>query len=202
MFMPCQFYYFPLFLSFMIMKILIFNIKMEFNLARARGIRWRLWQAFFQFIGSGAFFIASLTIFPIFYQYIDSTYISALLFTIGSSALFISNFMLWRNNGGLSCKPVALTQTITLFAIMCYLVGSIKIFPGKRKFDGIEQAQSYFNIGSFFLCISQLWKLYRMITNTQEGIMQEVKQNSSQFLVLTCSVAGTFCLYMGMPLYK
>ena len=41
-----------------------------------------------------------------------------------------------------------------------------------------------------------------MITNSHEGIIQEVKQNSSQFLVLTCSAAGTFCLYIGMPLYK
>ena len=148
MFMPCQFYYFPLFLSFMIMKILIFNIKMEFNLARARSIRWRLWQAFFQFIGSGAFLIASLTIFPIFYQYIDSSFISALLFTIGSSALFISNFMLWRNNGGLTCKSVALTQTITLFAIMCY-------FSLPEHVKTLEQILLFLNILYLFELLSQ-----------------------------------------------
>ena len=83
---------------------------------------------------------------------------------------------------------------ISIAGSACYVVGSIGFFPyfddGSSKYDGSDALGVYgYLIGSFFIVISQSWKLWS-ISNTYGGLLSGVDNNTWALVEIGTAIGG------------
>ena len=85
---------------------------------------------------------------------------------------------------------------------MCYVAGSIKLRPGRRRYDTFSDAASLFRMGSVLLVVAQMWKLYRTLRTPGKKCSEQWKESKSQILIHLFSMIGALTMFFGMTLYN
>lgn len=120
---------------------------------------WRIWHGGNYLVGGVTFFLGSLLLFPIFSNYIDASWLSAWLYTIGSATFLLADITEWLHYVHKDCryKKLVINFLVSVCGSLLYLIGSVCFIP---DVNAAVTGLYLFIFGSTLIVISQSWKLY------------------------------------------
>eukprot|EP01031_Cornospumella_fuschlensis_P032934 gene32934-39830_t len=176
---------------------------------------WRLTHWIHYIIGGSTFAVGSYCYFP----WVENYFLGGWLFTIGSLAFAIADFLEWRMNNRVGCYDYAEYEEdfergvagifepkhtptgrwqrkvngvnffMSFTGSFLYLVGSVYFIPAVANY---VLGGYVFIVASVIIVLAQLWKLYRG---------GNVSLDLSGCLVDFCAGAGAFCYIIGSVLF-
>ena len=131
-------------------------------------LAWRLFNSINFLLGGIQFLVGSILFFPTLTDTKIIDAISIWLFIIGSGNFIVADGMVclhWILNGKryieISCNCI-----VSILSIACYLIGSVYLLPSMNQ---LRVGVYLFLAGSYLLCVSEAWKMWRLLRKKDQS---------------------------------
>ena len=171
------------------------------KLTANNSIKWCAFHSFNYLVGGFLFLVGSILIFPWFSSLQNSVLFSAWCYIIGALAFVLADLMEWLhylNIQGYYLDYIA-NYLISLLAAIVYLIGCIFLIPQLKSED---KAIDLFIVGSVMIVISQSWKIYRTLYQSEESLCWILRQNGNKMGAYVSGWLGGLFFLIGSIVFE
>lgn len=143
---------------------------------------WKIFCASNYFLGGILFLVGSILFFPTLTDIMILDTISIWCFIIGSFNFVLADGMVgwhWIEQGKKYIE-ITLNCGVSMISIGAYLVGSVFLLP---SVNWLRAGIILFLVGSYFLCLSEGWKLFRLLRPKNKTFKEIIEEKGLIFLM-------------------